>query len=80
MVFILPEFCIIFKGDGMGADLPDSVLILLGKIELFIFFYNWDKIIKAVVRKGPGLGDTGAVLRQWLLQVDVDAPEGMKKP
>lgn len=40
MVFILPEFCIIFKGDGMGADLPDSVLILLGKIELFIFFYN----------------------------------------
>lgn len=34
--FILPEFCIIFKGGGMVADLPDGVPILLGKIECFL--------------------------------------------
>lgn len=67
----------------MGADLPDSIPILLSKIETFTVD---NKIIKEVVRKVPGLGHTGIVgqhgevLGQWLQQVDVDAPERMKEP
>lgn len=80
-MFILPEFSIIFEGGGTGADLRDSVLILLGKREIFT---TDNKIIKEVVRKVPGLGHKGAVgqlgevLGPWLQHADV--PKGMKEP